>query len=84
MELYAIELAPTVDASWIDPVCKMHGPYRGYQKTSGPWFCSQLCADAYERIYGKRPNIGDSLHEFLADRPEHLEVILAPSLAPLD
>jgi class 3 adenylate cyclase/YHS domain-containing protein len=49
MELYAIELAPTVDASWIDPVCKMHAPYKGYQKTSGPWFCSQLCADAYER-----------------------------------
>jgi signal transduction histidine kinase/CheY-like chemotaxis protein len=30
------------------------------------------CADAYERIYGKRPNVGDSLHEFLADRPAHL------------
>ncbi|MDN5000380.1 ATP-binding protein [Bradyrhizobium sp. GCM10027634] len=30
------------------------------------------CADAYQRIYGKRPKVGDSLHEFLADRPEHL------------
>ncbi|MET4801201.1 ATP-binding protein [Bradyrhizobium sp. LB11.1] len=30
------------------------------------------CADAYERIYGTRPKVGDSLHEFLADRPEHL------------
>jgi adenylate cyclase len=47
--LYAIELAPAVDARWIDPVCKMHAPYQGYQKTSGPWFCSQLCAEAYER-----------------------------------
>jgi len=35
------------------------------------------CADAYERIYGKRPNIGDSLHEFLADRPEHLAAATA-------
>ncbi len=30
------------------------------------------CADAYQRIYGKRPKVGDSLHEFLADRPKHL------------
>jgi signal transduction histidine kinase/CheY-like chemotaxis protein len=35
------------------------------------------CADAYERIYGKRPNVGDSLHEFLADRPEHLAAATA-------
>jgi class 3 adenylate cyclase/YHS domain-containing protein len=49
MALYAIEVAPTVDASWIDPVCKMHAPYKGYKKTSGPWFCSQRCADAYQR-----------------------------------
>jgi signal transduction histidine kinase/CheY-like chemotaxis protein len=35
------------------------------------------CADAYQRIYGKRPNIGDSLHEFLADRPEHLAAATA-------
>jgi len=49
MALYAIELAPTVDARWIDPVCKMHAPYKAYQKTSGPWFCSQRCADAYAR-----------------------------------
>jgi adenylate cyclase len=49
MALYAIELAPTVDASWIDPVCKMHAPYKGYKRTSGPWFCSQSCADAYAR-----------------------------------
>lgn len=34
-------------------------------------------ADAYERIYGKRPNVGDSLHEFLADRPEHLAAATA-------
>ncbi|MGW1419426.1 ATP-binding protein [Bradyrhizobium manausense] len=34
-------------------------------------------ADAYERIYGKRPNVGDSLQEFLADRPEHLAAATA-------
>jgi signal transduction histidine kinase/CheY-like chemotaxis protein len=34
-------------------------------------------ADAYERIYGKRPKVGDSLHEFLADRPEHLTAATA-------
>ena len=52
MALYAIELAPTVDASWIDPVCKMHAPYKAYQRISGPWFCSQRCADAYARNPG--------------------------------
>lgn len=35
------------------------------------------CAEAYERIYGKRPRVGDSLHEFLADRPEHLAAAIA-------
>ncbi|OPY99725.1 hybrid sensor histidine kinase/response regulator [Bradyrhizobium sacchari] len=35
------------------------------------------CAAAYERIYGKRPKVGDSLHEFLADRPEHLAAATA-------
>ena len=35
------------------------------------------CADAYERIYGKRPRVGERLHEFLADRPEHLAAATA-------
>lgn len=35
------------------------------------------CADAYQRIYGKRPQIGDSLQQFLADRPEHLAAATA-------
>ncbi len=35
------------------------------------------CADAYQRIYGKRPKVGDSLHEFLVDRPEHLAAATA-------
>ncbi|MCP3379754.1 MULTISPECIES: PAS domain-containing sensor histidine kinase [unclassified Bradyrhizobium] len=35
------------------------------------------CADAYQRIYGKRPKVGDSMHEFLADRPEHLAAATA-------
>ena len=49
LALYSIEVAPTVEASWIDPVCKMHAPYKGYQKASGHWFCSQRCADAFKR-----------------------------------
>ncbi|MDA9401395.1 hybrid sensor histidine kinase/response regulator [Bradyrhizobium sp. CCBAU 45389] len=35
------------------------------------------CADAYGRIFGKWPKVGDSLHEFLADRPEHLAAATA-------
>ncbi|MET0675037.1 MAG: ATP-binding protein [Bradyrhizobium sp.] len=35
------------------------------------------CADAYQRIYGKRPRVGERLHDFLADRPEHLDAAIA-------
>ncbi|MGX4769075.1 ATP-binding protein [Bradyrhizobium guangdongense] len=35
------------------------------------------CSDAHQRIYGKRPKVGDSLQEFLADRPEHLAAATA-------
>src|SRR6185436_19009512 len=44
--LYSIELAPA-----FDPVCKMHAPYEAYRRTSptGPWFCSERCAEAYRR-----------------------------------
>jgi signal transduction histidine kinase len=38
---------------------------------------NSACAEAYQRIYGKRPKVGDSLHEFLADRPEHLAAAAA-------
>jgi len=34
-------------------------------------------ADAYQRIYGKRPRVGERLHDFLADRPEHLAAAIA-------
>lgn len=34
-------------------------------------------ADAYQRIYGKRPRVGERLHDFLADRPEHLAAAVA-------
>jgi adenylate cyclase len=49
--LYSIELAPVFDAAWIDPVCKMHAPYEAYRKSAptGPWFCSERCAEAYRR-----------------------------------
>jgi adenylate cyclase len=49
--LYAIELAPDFDPAWIDPVCKMHAPYAAYRRTTptGPWFCSERCAEAYRR-----------------------------------
>lgn len=49
--LYSIELAPALHPDWIDPVCKMHAPYSAYLKTTptGPWFCSERCAEAYRR-----------------------------------
>jgi adenylate cyclase len=49
--LYAIELAPAFDPAWIDPVCKMHAPYAAYRRAvpTGPWFCSERCAEAYRR-----------------------------------
>ncbi|MGO7632696.1 adenylate/guanylate cyclase domain-containing protein [Rhizobium leguminosarum] len=49
--LYEIELAPSADPAWIDPVCKMHAPYSAYRRASpqGPWFCSPLCEEAYQR-----------------------------------
>jgi adenylate cyclase len=49
--LHAIELAPAFDPAWIDPVCKMHAPYEAYRRTAptGPWFCSERCAEAYRR-----------------------------------
>jgi adenylate cyclase len=51
LQLYSIELAPTFDPNWVDPVCKMHAPYAAYRRSSPtePWFCSQRCAEAYER-----------------------------------
>jgi len=52
--LYSIELAPGLDPAWIDPVCKMHAPYASYRRTvpTGPWFCSERCAEAYRRSPG--------------------------------
>jgi adenylate cyclase len=49
--LFAIELAPAFDPAWIDPVCKMHAPFAAYRRTTptGPWFCSDRCAEAYRR-----------------------------------
>jgi adenylate cyclase len=59
LPLYSIELAPALDPDWIDPVCKMHAPYEAYRKAAptGPWFCSERCAEAYRRspdVYGGR------------------------------
>jgi adenylate cyclase len=47
--LYEIELAPSPDPSWIDPVCKMHAPYAFYRRAApdDPWFCSPRCKEAY-------------------------------------
>jgi adenylate cyclase len=49
--LYEIELAPSADPAWIDPVCKMHAPYAFYRRAApeGPWFCSPLCEEAYRK-----------------------------------
>jgi len=54
VQLYSIEVAPAFDPAWIDPVCKMHAPYEAYRRTTptGPWFCSERCADAYRRSPG--------------------------------
>ena len=62
--LYSIELAPAFDPAWIDPVCKMHAPYSAYRRTTptGPWFCSERCAEAYRRspkVYPGGPNVSD-------------------------
>ncbi|WP_234841815.1 adenylate/guanylate cyclase domain-containing protein [Sinorhizobium meliloti] len=49
--LYEIELAPSADPAWIDPVCKMHAPYSSYRRAApeGPWFCSPRCEEAYRK-----------------------------------
>ncbi|PSJ58702.1 hypothetical protein [Kumtagia ephedrae] len=49
--LYEIELAPSPDPAWIDPVCKMHAPYASYRRAppDGPWFCSPRCEEAYKK-----------------------------------
>jgi len=49
--LYEIELAPSPDPAWIDPVCKMHAPYAPYRRADpdGPWFCSPRCEEAYRK-----------------------------------
>ena len=49
--LYSIELALASDPAWIDPVCKMHAPFEAYRRAAptGPWFCSERCAEAYRR-----------------------------------
>lgn len=49
--LHEIELAPSPDPAWIDPVCKMHAPYAAYRRAApeGPWFCSPYCREAYRR-----------------------------------
>jgi adenylate cyclase len=62
--LYSIELAPAFDPAWIDPVCKMHAPYEAYRRTTptGPWFCSEQCAEAYRRspeVYPDRSKASD-------------------------
>ena len=49
--LFEIELSPSPDPAWIDPVCKMHAPYESYRRAApeGPWFCSPQCEEAYRK-----------------------------------
>jgi adenylate cyclase len=51
VSLYEVELAPSPDQAWIDPVCKMHAPYEYYRRAApeGPWFCSPRCEEAYRK-----------------------------------
>lgn len=55
--LFEIELAPSADLAWIDPVCKMHAPYSSYRREErdGPWFCSPRCEEAFRRSPGTYP-----------------------------
>jgi adenylate cyclase len=57
--LFSIELAPAFDPAWIDPVCKMHAPFAAYRRTTptGPWFCSERCAEAYRRSPEAYPGV---------------------------
>lgn len=57
--LFSVELAPAFDPAWIDPVCKMHAPYSAYRRTAptGPWFCSERCAEAYRRSPATYPGV---------------------------
>ncbi|MGZ2427959.1 YHS domain-containing protein [Rhizobium laguerreae] len=50
--LYEIQLAPSADPAWIDPVCKMHAPYSSHKRAApqGPWFFSPRCKEAYRRF----------------------------------
>ena len=66
--LYSIELAPAFDPAWIDPVCKMHAPYAAYRRNTptGPWFCSERCAEAYRRSPEVYPYPGGSKTSDLA------------------
>lgn len=49
--LYEIEVAPSPDPAWIDPVCKMHAPYASYRRANPgeTWFCSPRCEEAYRK-----------------------------------
>lgn len=51
VQLFEIELAPSPDPAWIDPVCKMHAPYEVYRRAApeGPWFCCPQCEEAYRK-----------------------------------
>jgi adenylate cyclase len=65
--LFEIEVAPSADPGWIDPVCKMHAPYAAYRRAApdGPWFCSPRCAEAYRNSpqtypWPPRPAVGET------------------------
>ncbi|WP_245503953.1 adenylate/guanylate cyclase domain-containing protein [Rhizobium laguerreae] len=51
--LYEIELAPSADPAWIDPVCKMHAPYSSYRRAAprGRGFARR---SVKKRIAGRR------------------------------
>lgn len=63
VSVYSIELAPAFDPAWIGPVCKMHAPYEAYRRTTptGPWFCSDRCAEAYQRSPEAYPSASGAL-----------------------
>jgi adenylate cyclase len=54
--LYAIELADAADPAWIDPVCKMHAPFRP-ASSDGPYLCSPQCEEAYRKAPHAYPRV---------------------------
>jgi adenylate cyclase len=70
LALFAIDLAPTPDPAWIDPVCKMYAPFAAYRRAAPnrPWFCSHQCEAAYARSPETYPPVSAAIRQSAGDR----------------